>query len=93
MEPHMKRIDESRLQTDLGYRFEYLAEFMGFGAEDITAIHGAAPAIAPLVPTEHRHAAPKRHRHPSMPAPARVNVRARSHSVRRDGRSGPPRAA
>lgn len=47
----MKRIDESRLQTDLGYRFEYLAEFMGFGAEDITAIHGAAPAIAPLVPT------------------------------------------
>jgi len=46
----MKHIDEPRLETDLGYRFEYLAEFTGFGAEDIEVIHGAAPLLAPLVP-------------------------------------------
>ena len=28
----MRQIDEARLETDLGYRFGYLAEFMGFGA-------------------------------------------------------------
>jgi hypothetical protein len=44
-------IDERRLETDLGYRFEYLAGFMGFAAEDIAAIHAAAPALAPLVPS------------------------------------------
>ncbi len=47
----MTHIDERRLETDLGYRFDYLAEFMGFAAEDIAAIHAAAPALAPLVPT------------------------------------------
>ena len=47
----MIRIDELRLESDLGYRFQYLGEFMGFGDEDVAAIHGAAPAIAPLVPT------------------------------------------
>lgn len=46
----MKRIDEQRLETDLGYRFGYLAEFMGFGEADIIAIHGAAPALGPIVP-------------------------------------------
>lgn len=46
----MKRIDEARLETNLGYRFEYVAEFMGFGEEDVAAIHGAAGALAPLVP-------------------------------------------
>lgn len=46
----MTHIDEARLEADLGYRFEYLAGFMGFGADDIAVIHEAAPAIAPLVP-------------------------------------------
>ena len=46
----MIRINEERLESDLNYRFQYLVEFMGFGEEDIAAIHGAAPAIAPLVP-------------------------------------------
>jgi hypothetical protein len=45
----MKHIDEGRLETDLGYRFEYLAEFVGFGADDVAAVHAAAPALAPLV--------------------------------------------
>src|SRR5262245_22493685 len=47
----MIHINEQRLESDLGYRFHYLAEFMGFGAEDVAAIHGAAPVLAPLVPT------------------------------------------
>lgn len=45
----MKRIDEPRLENDLGYRFEYLTGFMGFGPDDVAAIHGAAPLLAPLV--------------------------------------------
>lgn len=47
----MQHIDEPRLETDLGYRFGYTTEFMGFGADDIAAIHGAAEALAPLVPS------------------------------------------
>lgn len=46
----MHHIDEPRLESDLGYRFQYLAEFMGFGAADIEAIHGAASLLGPLVP-------------------------------------------
>jgi len=46
----MKQIDEKKLEQDLGYRFNYLAEFIGFGADDIKVIHGAAPLLAPLVP-------------------------------------------
>lgn len=47
----MKTVNEARLESDLGYRFEYLTEFMGFSAEDVEAIHGAAPLLAPLVPS------------------------------------------
>jgi hypothetical protein len=47
----MKAIDELRLESDLEYRFSYLAEFMGFDERDIQAIHGAAAALAPLVPS------------------------------------------
>lgn len=46
----MKRIDEARLETDSAYRFGYIAEFMGFGEEDIATIHEVAPLLAPLVP-------------------------------------------
>ena len=46
----MNRIDEARLESDLAYRFGYLTEFIGFGADDIAAIHGAAAHLAPLVP-------------------------------------------
>jgi hypothetical protein len=47
----MTRIDEPRLETDLGYRFEYLTEFTGFTKDDIAVIHAAAPLLAPLVPS------------------------------------------
>ena len=46
----MKRIDEPRLESDLDYRFAYLIDFIGFGEQDIQAVHGAAGALAPLVP-------------------------------------------
>ena len=47
----MTHVDEPRLESDLGYRFGYVSKFIGFGADDITAVHGAAPLLAPLVPT------------------------------------------
>ncbi|MDX1931827.1 MAG: protoglobin family protein [Capsulimonadales bacterium] len=47
----MQHIDEGRLEHDVAYRFTYLCEFIGFGEEDIAIIHGAAPLLAPLVPT------------------------------------------
>jgi hypothetical protein len=46
----MKRIDESRLESDVAYRFGYLTEFMEFGTDDVAAIHGAAELLAPVVP-------------------------------------------
>jgi hypothetical protein len=46
----VKHIDEARLESDLGYRFGYVSEFIGFGPDDVATIHAAAPALAPLVP-------------------------------------------
>jgi hypothetical protein len=43
-------IDEPRLETDLAYRFDYVAKFIGFGPDDVAVIHAAAPLLAPLVP-------------------------------------------
>jgi hypothetical protein len=47
----VNRIDEERLETDVVYRAQYVSEFMGFGAEDVAAVHSAASALAPLVPS------------------------------------------
>lgn len=46
----MKRIDEPRLETDVVYRVGYVSEFMGFGPQDVEAIHQAAEHLAPVVP-------------------------------------------
>lgn len=46
----VKTIDEVRLEDELGYRFQYLTEFMGLTADDIAVIHASAPKLAPLVP-------------------------------------------
>ena len=45
----MKRIDEDRLEEDTAYRVAYVGEFMGFGPDDVAAIHGSATQLAPLV--------------------------------------------
>jgi len=47
----LKRIDEARLENDTQYRFAYLQEFIGLDAADVATIHGAAPLLAPLVPS------------------------------------------
>ena len=49
MSSTLRHIDEQRLERDLAYRFGYVAEFMGFGRDDIDAIR-MAPHLAPLVP-------------------------------------------
>jgi hypothetical protein len=46
----MAHVDEPRLEADLGYRFQYVADFVGFGSEDIAAVHAVAAKLAPLVP-------------------------------------------
>jgi len=46
----MTHIDEPRLENDLQYRFQYVASFIGLGADDIAVIHASAPLLAPLVP-------------------------------------------
>ncbi|HEX4607266.1 MAG TPA: protoglobin family protein [Urbifossiella sp.] len=46
----MTAIDEPRLERDLEYRFGYVAGFIGFGPDDVAAVHAAAPLLAPLVP-------------------------------------------
>ncbi|MFO1019831.1 MAG: protoglobin family protein [Planctomycetales bacterium] len=46
----MKQIDEGRLESDLPFRFEYLADFMGFTSEDTDAIQAAAMYLGPLIP-------------------------------------------
>jgi hypothetical protein len=39
--PRMQTIDEPLPETDLQDRFQYVAQFMGFGEDDIATIHGA----------------------------------------------------
>jgi hypothetical protein len=46
----MQQIDEARLENDLLYRTRYVSEFMGFGEDDIAAIHASASLLAPVVP-------------------------------------------
>lgn len=51
MSEPVQTIDEGKLEEDVAYRFKFLAGFMGFNQDDIDAIHGAANALAPLVPS------------------------------------------
>jgi hypothetical protein len=46
----MQFIDESRLETDPLYRYEFLANFIGFGPDDVKLIQAAAPHLGPRVP-------------------------------------------
>ncbi len=45
----MQTIDEERLETDALYRYEFLAEFIGFGPEDAALIQAFAPHIGPRI--------------------------------------------
>ena len=46
----MQVIDEERLESDLQYRYEYLADFIGFGPQDVATIQAAGPLLGPLIP-------------------------------------------
>ena len=46
----LSQVDEPRLETDTAYRFRYLRDFIGFGNDDVDAIHAAAVFLGPRVP-------------------------------------------
>lgn len=48
--PKFEHIDEARLESDTAYRFEFVSKFMGFGPDDIAAVHESAAHLAPVVP-------------------------------------------
>ncbi len=45
----MKHIDETQLQADSEQRYEFLAEFIGFGQDDVRRIQASAPHIGPRI--------------------------------------------
>ena len=45
----MQSIDESKLVEDIQYRYEFLADFIGFTAEDVSAIQQFAPHLGPRI--------------------------------------------
>ncbi len=45
----MQQIDEARLEAEPQYRYEYLAEFIGFGPDDVAAIQAFAPHLGPRI--------------------------------------------
>ncbi len=46
----MKQIDEVQLESDPAARFAYLAEFIGFTAEDAAAVQASGPYLGPQIP-------------------------------------------
>ncbi len=46
----MKEIDEDRLESDPQYRYDYLADFVGFGPEEVRLIQAGAPHLGPRIP-------------------------------------------
>jgi len=46
----MQTVDESRLETDPQYRYQYLADFIGFGPEEVRIIQASAPHLGPRIP-------------------------------------------
>ena len=46
----MQRVDEAKLDADVQYRYEYLASFIGFDAEDHARIQAYAPHLGPKIP-------------------------------------------
>lgn len=46
----MQTIDEAKLETDLHYRYEFLANFIDFTADDAKVIQAFAPHLGPRIP-------------------------------------------
>lgn len=45
-----RAVDEARLETDIVYRFNWLAEFIGLTERDLRIIRAARPLVTPLIP-------------------------------------------
>ncbi|MFK7820264.1 MAG: protoglobin family protein [Planctomycetaceae bacterium] len=45
----MQKIDEPRLETDLQYRYDFLADFVGFGPDEAKLVQGFAPHLGPHI--------------------------------------------
>ena len=45
----MQQVDEVRLESDLEYRYQFLAEFIGFGDDDVAAFRAFAPHLGPRI--------------------------------------------
>ncbi|MCP4782831.1 MAG: hypothetical protein GY903_15275 [Fuerstiella sp.] len=45
----MKQIDEERLEEDAQHRYEFLADFIGFGPDDVKLIQASAPHLGPRI--------------------------------------------
>ena len=45
----MQKIDEERLEQDLQYRYEFVADFIGFTSEDARLIQSFAPHLGPQI--------------------------------------------
>jgi hypothetical protein len=45
----MKQLDEPRLESDLTYRYDYLAEFIGFTDQDVKLIHALTAKLLPQI--------------------------------------------
>lgn len=81
----MQTIDENRIESDIQYRFDYLAEFIGFTPDDAKSIQAFAPHLGPRIgelvertyeqllryDATARHFVPKQHGHEG-PVPASV---------------------
>ncbi|MBL8809773.1 MAG: protoglobin family protein [Planctomycetaceae bacterium] len=46
----MQSIDESKLETDLAYRFRYVADFIGFTADDASTLLSVGMFLGPMIP-------------------------------------------
>lgn len=46
----MQTIDEAKLETDLAYRFRYVADFIGFSGEDAAALLSVGMFLGPMIP-------------------------------------------
>ncbi|CAF2528546.1 unnamed protein product [Rotaria sp. Silwood2] len=47
----MEAIDAGKMNTDVQYRYNFLAKFLHFTKDDISVLNKVAPALVPLVPT------------------------------------------
>lgn len=46
----MQQIDEQKLESDAVYRFQYLADFIGFTSADASAVQSVAMFLGPMIP-------------------------------------------